>query len=45
MKIELNAEGAVEITLNFRSNGPYDAIGTFAVLGAMNNIATSSSGT
>ena len=45
VKIELNSENAIEITLHFRSNGPYDAIGAFAVLGGYNNLATSSSGT
>jgi hypothetical protein len=45
VKIELNSDNAIEITVNFRSNGPYDAIGAFAVLGSYNNIATSSSGT
>ncbi len=45
VKIELNSENAIEITLNFKANGPYDAIGAFAVLGSYNNIATSSSGT
>ncbi len=44
-EIDLNSENAIEITVNFRSNGPYDAIGAFAILGAYNNEATSSSGT
>ncbi len=45
VKIELNSENAIEITVNFQANGPFDAIGAFAVLGTYNNIATSSSGT
>jgi len=45
VKIELNSENAIEITLNFKANGPFNAIGAFAVLGGYNNEATSSSGT
>jgi len=44
-KIELNSQNAIAITVNFKSNGPYDAIGAFAILGSYNNEATSSSGT
>jgi hypothetical protein len=44
-KIELNSENAIEITVNFKTNGPFNAIGAFAVLGNYNNVATSSSGT
>ena len=44
-KIELISDKAIGITINFKANGPYDAIGGFAVLGAYNNLATSSSGT
>ncbi|MEI8374808.1 MAG: hypothetical protein WCJ35_18445 [Planctomycetota bacterium] len=45
VKIEINADSAVEITLNFRSKGPFNATGAFAVLGNYNNLLTSSSGT
>jgi hypothetical protein len=42
--IDLSSEKGIEITFNFKSNGPYNAIGAFAVLGAMNDEETSSSG-
>ncbi len=44
-KIELISDKAIGITINFKANGPYNAIGAFAVLGSFNNEATSSSGT
>ena len=44
-KIELISDKAIGITINFRANGPYDAIGAFAVLGTYNNEQTTSSGT
>jgi hypothetical protein len=44
-KIELISDKAIGITIHFRANGPYNAIGAFAVLGSYNNEATSSSGT
>ncbi len=43
-KIELISKDAIMITVKFKTNGPYDAIGAFAILGAYNNLATSSSG-
>jgi hypothetical protein len=43
--IDLSSEKGIEITFNFKSNGPYNAIGAFAVLGAFNDESTSSSGT
>jgi hypothetical protein len=45
VSIDLSSDKGIEITYNFKSNGPYDAIGAFAVLGAFNNEQTSSSGT
>jgi hypothetical protein len=39
VKIELISEKAIGITVNFKANGPYDAIGAFAVLGSDNNEA------
>jgi hypothetical protein len=44
VSIDLSSEKGIEITYNFKSNGPFDAIGAFAVLGAHNNVQTSSSG-
>jgi hypothetical protein len=44
-RIELNSENAIEIDVHFKSNGPFNAIGAFAVLGAYNDESTSSSGT
>lgn len=44
-KIELISDKAIGITINFKANGPYNATGAFAVLGAYNNESTSSSGT
>ncbi len=44
-KIELISDKAIGITINFKANGPYNAIGAFAVLGTYNNEVTSSSGT
>ena len=43
VSIDLSSDKGIEITFNFKSNGPYNAIGAFAVLGA-NNMYTSSSG-
>jgi len=43
--IELIGEKAIGITIHFKANGPYNAKGAFAVLGAYNNEVTSSSGT
>jgi hypothetical protein len=43
--IDLSSEKGIAITFNFKSNGPYNAIGAFAVLGAFNQERTSSSGT
>ncbi len=45
VKIELSAEGAIELTFSFKAAGPYNATGAFAVLGAYNDETTSSSGT
>jgi hypothetical protein len=44
VSIDLSSEKGIEITYNFKSNGPYNAIGAFAVLGASNQQQTSSSG-
>ena len=43
--VNLNSDKAIGIKIAFRANGPYNAIGAFAVLGAYNDEATSSSGT
>jgi len=45
VKIDLNAADGIELTFSFKANGPYNAIGAFAVLGAYNMETTSSSGT
>ena len=45
VSIDLSSDKGIEITFNFKSNGPYDAIGAFAVLGSYNNVQTSGSGT
>ena len=42
--IELSSDKGIEITFNFKSNGPYNAIGAFNVLGTLNQEQTSSSG-
>ena len=44
VKIDLNSAKGIELTFNFKANGPYNAIGAFAVLGAYNDEITSSSG-
>jgi hypothetical protein len=45
VKIDLNSPEGITLTFNFRANGPYNATGAFAVLGAFNDESTSSSGT
>ena len=45
VKIDLNSSDGIRISFNFKANGPYNAIGAFAVLGIYNQEATSSSGT
>ena len=42
--IDLSSDKGIEITFNFKSNGPFNAIGAFAVLGGLNQEQTSSSG-
>lgn len=42
VRIELNSDNQIEITVNFRSNGPFNATGAFAILGNYNNLLTSS---
>jgi hypothetical protein len=42
--IDLSSDKGIEITLKFKSNGPFNAIGAFAVLGEFNGEQTSSSG-
>ena len=44
VKIDLNAAEGIKIRFRFKANGPYNAIGAFAVLGSYNNESTSSSG-
>jgi hypothetical protein len=44
VSIDLSSNKGIEITYNFKSNGPYNAIGAFAVLGSSNDLYTSSSG-
>ena len=45
VKIDLSSSEGIMLTFNFKANGPYNATGAFAVLGAYNNESTSSSGT
>ena len=45
VSIDLSSSEGIMLTFNFKANGPYNATGAFAVLGAYNDEATSSSGT
>jgi hypothetical protein len=45
VKIDLSSAEGIKLTFRFKANGPYNAIGAFAVLGAFNDESTSSSGT
>ena len=45
MSIDLSSDKGVQIEYRFRSAGPFNAIGGFAVLGSYNEEITSSSGT
>ena len=45
VSIDLSSDKGVQIEYKFKSAGPYNATGAFAVLGVYNQESTSSSGT
>ena len=45
VNIDLSSAEGIKLTFSFKANGPYNAIGAFAVLGSYNDESTSSSGT